>query len=158
MKVKHILIGVGIVLFVIIIYFIFFNNNQVKNSNYDCNFVWPQEIINKETRSVLWICPLPRGYCKQGTTKCCEWTELRGHYNCVNMINIGGQKNEKEETSTTIPIDSPLEIETTKIQEDFVFDSTDPLMIKCKADLDVCAVDAMSSSSLTIKIVTSSLP
>jgi len=52
---------------------------------YDCNYVWFQQIVNKATREIIWTCNSARPYCKAGTTQCCQWTEATGHYNCYDM-------------------------------------------------------------------------
>ena len=47
-----------------------------------CNWVWPQQIINKETKEVYWNCNYNYPYCLSGTTQCCSDA---GHTDCVEM-------------------------------------------------------------------------
>jgi hypothetical protein len=48
-----------------------------------CEWVWPQKIINKETKEVYWTCPMSNPYCKSGTSECCT----KGHNSCIEMNN-----------------------------------------------------------------------
>jgi len=69
---------------------------------YDCNYVWFQQIINKATREIIWICNSARPYCKAGTPQCCKWTNATGHYDCYDMKNQQVLQN-----NTTTPNPNP---------------------------------------------------
>ncbi|MFH1307430.1 MAG: hypothetical protein ABIH72_01105 [archaeon] len=61
------------------------NPPENQEVEYDCNYVWYQQIVDKTTREILWICTLDRPYCKAGTTQCCKWTQTTRHYDCQEM-------------------------------------------------------------------------
>lgn len=156
MKVKHILIALGVIVALIILYFLFSGNNFLSNKSssqnitYDCNYVWPQEIINKNTGKILWKCSSsPRNFCKAGTTQCCEWTNKTGHYNCMDMANkeaITDNPSKSNEQTLFVKTEVP---ET----EPFVFDSTDPDMIACKNKVDSFKQEIEKGSDFTFDIL-----
>lgn len=78
---------------------------------YGCEFSWYQEIIDKGTSEIVWVCTNMHPYCKMGTTECCKYNEsTKEHYDCIDCKEghcgasspaYGNEPEEEPEESST---------------------------------------------------------